>query len=164
MNASTVKLNRVAVATVLLGWLLAGLTACATAAASPAIHHDSKPEDVVTLQFALVNTGMASGDFSTLAQVFAPDATLTKSSPSGVTTVYQGLPAITAYYQGLRGSFPQYRWTTDSMRTLSESVVLAYEHAGSPPLSVAGRCVHVIVVHAGKIVSYDWAVFYPGKP
>jgi hypothetical protein len=41
--------------------------------------------------------------------------------------------------------------------------VIAYEHAGSSPLSVAGRCVHVMRIENGKITSYDWAVFFPGQ-
>jgi len=41
--------------------------------------------------------------------------------------------------------------------------VLVYQHAGSPPLRVAGRCVHVFVVENGEITSYDWATYYPGQ-
>jgi hypothetical protein len=107
---------------------------------------------------------MASGDFTAFDQVFAPDATLTTSNPAGVTTVHQGLPAILAYYQGFQAAHPLCRWTVDSLRSLSESVVLTYDHACSPPQSVAGRCEHLFVVHAGLIESYDWTTFYPGKP
>ena len=50
------------------------------------------------------------------------------------------------------------------MRMLAPTVVLSYEHAGSPPLAVAGRCAHLFVVQNGKVESVDWVVFYPGKP
>jgi hypothetical protein len=155
---------RAVAATLLTGVLLLGLAACATASAAAVQPHDTRAEDVVMHQFALFNAGMASGDFTAFDQVFAPDATLTTSSPAGVTTVHQGLPAIIAYYQAFQAQHPLCRWTNDSLRSLSESVVLAYDHACSPPQSVAGRCAHIFVVHAGLIESYDWVTFYPGKP
>jgi hypothetical protein len=152
-------------ATLLIALALLGLSACgAPASAAPLQQSDPRAEDVVMHQFALFNAGMASGDFSAFDQVFAPDATLTTSNFTGATTVHQGLPAIIAYYQAFQAAHPLCRWTNDSLRSLSESVVLAYDHACSPPQSVAGRCVHIFVVHAGLIESYDWITFYPGKP
>jgi hypothetical protein len=117
---------------------------------------------VATSYFSILNAGMKSGDFSAMATVFAPDATFTRSAPTGVTTVYHGIAAITRFYQSLAKQVPGYQWTTDSLRVLAPTVVLAYEHAGSPPLKAAGRCVHVFTIQAGKIVSYDWVVFFPG--
>lgn len=119
---------------------------------------------VVTTYLQLFNAGMKSGDFSAMASVYAPEATLTQSSPKGVTTVLHGLAAITSFYQSLRAKFPGYQWTVESMRSLAPNVVLVYQHAGSPPLRVAGRCVHVFVVQDGKITRYDWATYYPGQP
>jgi hypothetical protein len=144
--------------------LMLGVAACATASAAPVTHRDTRAEAVVLHQFALFNAGMASGDFTAFDQVFAPDATLTTSSPAGVTTVHQGLAEIIAYYQAFQALHPLCRWTVDSLRSLSESVVLTYDHACSPPQSVAGRCEHLFVVHAGLIQTYDWTTFYPGKP
>ena len=89
---------------------------------------------------------------------------LTQSNPKEVTTVLHGLAAITTFYQGLRTKFPGYQWTVENMRSLSPNVVLIYQHAGSPPLHVAGRCIHVFVVADGKITSYEWATYYPGQP
>jgi hypothetical protein len=99
-----------------------------------------------------------------MSSVFAPDATLTQSSPKGVTAVIHGLTAITNFYRGLKTRFAGYQWTVESMRSLAPNVVLVYQHAGSPPLRVAGRCMHVFVVQDGKIVTYDWATYYPGQP
>jgi hypothetical protein len=161
MTARLVR-NRPLALSLLAGMLLIGLAGCAADTASAA--HGPKPEDIVAQQFILFNVGMRSGNFSALAQVYAPNAILTKSGPSGVTTVYQGLPAILAYYHSLQAVNPGIQWTTDSMRSLAGGVVLVYEHAGSPPQSVPGRCVHVFVIQSGKIVTYDWAVFYTGKP
>lgn len=114
--------------------------------------------------FQLLNRDMMSGDFSDLGTVFSSGATLTKSGTDGKTAVYQGLSQITGYYQSLYQKVPKWQWTTDELRPLSNRIVLAYEHAGSPPLSVASRCIHVFVIRQGKIVSYDWAAFYPGQP
>ena len=163
MSLRLLHLRQVA-ATLLTGVLLLGLAACATASAAGAQPHDTRAEAVVLHQFDLFNAGMASGDFAAFDQVFAPDAMLTTSNPAGVTTVHQGLAAIIAYYQAFQAQHPLCRWTVDSIRSLSESVVLTYDHACSPPQSVAGRCEHLFVVHAGLIQTYDWTTFYPGKP
>jgi len=48
------------------------------------------------------------------------------------------------------------------MRMLAPNIVLVYQHAGSPPLRVAGRCVHLFVIKGGKIATYDWATYYAG--
>jgi hypothetical protein len=139
----------------------------AIAAAHLSAGHTAARADAVTVAntySSIFNASMKSGDFSALASVFAPDATFTRSNPLGVTKVYHGLKSILAAYSGIYKMFAGYQWTIDSMRSLDPSVVLAYEHAGSPPLSVAGRCMHVFVVVDGKIQSYDWTTFYPGKP
>jgi hypothetical protein len=49
------------------------------------------------------------------------------------------------------------------MRTLSPTVVLNDEHAGTSSMAIPSRCAHVFVVEKGKMVSYDWVVFFPGK-
>lgn len=134
-----------------------------TSAANRPHKHYASAAAVATAYFQVLNTGMATGDFSGLPSVFATDATLTKSNPDGKTTVYHGLTEITAFYQSLHDKLPGWQWTTDETRALSKSVLIAYEHAGSPPLSVASRCVHVFVVSKGRIAGYDWTAFYPGQ-
>ncbi|GAC1360223.1 MAG: hypothetical protein NVSMB42_19700 [Herpetosiphon sp.] len=126
--------------------------------------NERSTEEVTRTYFEILNTGMRTNDFSALASVFAPDATLTRSNPKGQTNVYQGLEAITGFYQSLPANAPGYQWITDTLRPLSRDVALAYEQAnGTPPLTVASRCAHVITVKKGKIVSYDWIVFFPGQ-
>jgi len=169
------KANLLALLTLLVVFLISGLAACGGGAnAQPSTSQSntklsaksSEPGAtmVVTTYLQLFNAGMRSGDFSTMTSVFAPDATLTQSSPKGVTMVLHGLAAITAFYQGLKTKFAGFQWTVESMRSLAPNVVLVYQHAGSPPLRVAGRCVHMFVVENGKITSYDWATYYPGQP
>ena len=41
------------------------------------------------MYFLVFKAGMRSGDFSALASVYAPDTTLTESSPKGVITLLQ---------------------------------------------------------------------------
>src|SRR5438552_10545933 len=175
MNRYSRKAKLCALLSLLVVLLLSGLAACGEQAnALPSTTQSSAQQNststqpgaptVVTKYLQLFNAGMKSGDFAALASVYAPDATLTQSNPKGVTTVIHGLTAITTFYQGLRTKFPGYQWTVESMHSLSPSVVLVYQHAGSPPLHMAGRCMHVFVVTGGKITRYDWATYYPGQP
>ncbi|GAC1424959.1 MAG: hypothetical protein PVS3B3_17450 [Ktedonobacteraceae bacterium] len=146
--------------------LIMGFAACGGAADTLTNTTQAAPPSATTVvktYLRIFNAGMKSGDFSALHSVYTSDATLTQSSPKGVTTVVHGLASIIDFYQGLRKKLPGFQWTVDSMRSLAPSVVLVYQHAGSPPLQVAGRCIHVFVVEHGKITRYDWATFYPGK-
>jgi hypothetical protein len=143
--------------------LLVATTAAAHVSASRTAARAVAPQ-VVTSFSSIFNDGMKSGDFSAMASVFAPGATFTRSTPQGVTKAYHGLKAIIGAFTAIQKTFAGYQWTIDSMRPLDQWVVLAYEHAGSPPQSVPGRCMHVFVIVDGKIRSYDWTTFYPGKP
>jgi ketosteroid isomerase-like protein len=165
MNTYTRKAKLFALLTFLVMLLMSGLVACDVVANAQQKTTSPEPHatTVVTKYLQLFNAGMRSGDFSAMASVYAPDATLTQSSPKGVTTVVHGLANIITFYQGLRTKFPGYQWTVENMRSLASNVVLVYQHAGSPPLRVAGRCVHVFVVKGGKIATYDWATYYPGQ-
>jgi ketosteroid isomerase-like protein len=146
--------------------LIGGLAACGGPASAQPNTAAAPPSatSVVTTYLQLFNAGMRSGDFSALASVYASDATLTQSNPKGVTTVVHGFAKIITFYQSVRTKFPGFQWTVESMRSLAPNVVLVYQHAGSPPLRVPGRCMHVFVVQNGKITSYDWATYYPGQP
>ncbi len=147
---------------VLLVGALSAYRLQAHAAGSP---QDGEPDqDVVQIYFQILNAGMISGDFSALDTVYAPDATLTQSTPKGVTTVYSGIGDITAWYQSFQAHFSGIQFTQDSMRSLAPHVVLSYEHAGKPTWIAQGRCMHVFTLKQGKIVSLDWATFYGGQP
>ena len=167
MHTSSRTAKRFALLSLLVVLLIGGLAACGGAAnAQPnTTTTQSKPgaTTVVTTYLRLFNAGMRSGDFSALASVYAPDATLTQSNPKGVTTIVHGLTNILTFYQGVHTKFPGFQWTVESMRSLAPNVVLVYQHAGSPPLRVAGRCIHLFVLENGKITSYDWATYYPGQ-
>ncbi len=144
------------------------LSACASAQAqtqtsTQAPSHLLSASEVVEHYFSILNAGMKSGNFSALNSVFASDATLTRSTLDGKTTVYHGLADITGFYDTLPAKVPGFQWTTDSLRSPSTTVVLAYEHAGTPSMALPSRCAHVFVVQNGKIVSYDWVVFFAGK-
>ena len=165
MNILERKTNPLALLIVLVVLLICGLAACggSTNAQSNTTLTESNATTMVTTYLQLFNAGMQSGDFSAMASVYAPDATLTQSNPKGVTTIVHGLANITTFFQGLKTRFAGYQWTVESMHSLAPNVVLVYQHAGSPPLLVADRCVQVFVVQNGKINSYDWATYYPGQ-
>jgi uncharacterized protein YdaL len=144
------------------------LSACASAQAqtqttTQAPSHPLSASEVVDHYFSILNAGIKSGNFSALSSVFASGATLTRSTLDGKTTVYHGLAEITGFYDTLPTKVPGFQWTTDSLRSPSTTVVLAYEHAGTPSMALPSRCAHVFVVQDGKIVSYDWVVFFAGK-
>ena len=144
------------------------LSACASAQAktqtsTQAPSHLLSASEVVEHYFSILNAGMKSSNFSALNSVFASDATLTRSTLDGKTTVYHGLAEITGFYDTLPTKVPGFQWMTDSLRSPSTTVVLAYEHAGTPSMALPSRCAHVFVVQNGKIVSYDWVVFFSGK-
>jgi len=165
MHLHSSTANQFAPPSLLVVLLIAGLAACGALTNAQQTTNPPMPNaaTVVTTSFQILNAGMRSGDFSALASVYAPDATLTQSNPKGVTTVVHGLTSITQFYQGVRARVPGYQWTTESMRSLAPDVVLAYEHAGSPPLRVASRCAHVFVIQNGKIADYHWIVYYLGQ-
>ncbi|GAC1443788.1 MAG: hypothetical protein NVSMB52_02530 [Chloroflexota bacterium] len=151
------------IAAALCGPVLGPMTAISTSAQTHAGKHFRSAQSTVDAYFGVLNHGMSTGDFSALKSVYAPNATLTKSGTDGKTAVYHGLSAITDFYHGLYAKIPNWQWTTDELRPLNKGIVLAYEHAGSPPLTVASRCIHVFVIKKGLISNYDWAAFYPGK-
>lgn len=164
MNMRAQKPNLLALLSLLVVILISGLSACggSTNAQPNATSPSPNAPAVVLMYFQIFNAGMRSGDFSALASVYSPGATVTKSNPNGVTTVVHGLDAIMRFYQGVWIKNPGYQWTQDSMRSLDSNVVLSYEHASSPPERVAGRCMHLFVVQNGKIMSMDWTTFYAG--
>jgi hypothetical protein len=142
--------------------LLAAVTAPPASARPPS--PQSSTQEVAARYFTVLNAGMKSGDFSALASVYVPDATLRASNPKGVTTVVHGLAALTTFYRGVRAKFPGYQWTTASWHSVAPTVVIFYERAGTPAMAAPGRCAHTIVVRSGKIASIDWVTYYPGQP
>ena len=157
--------KRFALLSVLVVLLIGGLAACGGSANAQPSTASPQPKatSVVTTYLQLFNAGMRSGDLSAMASVYAPDATLTQSNPKGVTTVIHGLAGIITFDQGVKAKFPGFQWTVENMYSLAPDVVLVYQHAGSPPQQVPGRCAHLFVVDHGKITRYDWITYYPGQ-
>jgi len=103
---------------------------------------------------------LTSGDVSAVASLYTPDATVTFSSPDGVTKVFHGRVAIARFYGHLRQMLPGFHWAQDTMRTLSPTVVLSYEHPVTPGGAVAGQCAHLFVTQGDRIASLDWVVYH----
>jgi hypothetical protein len=153
------------VATLGLGFVvLLGLLSGCGAQASAAAHTPADPPDtqVVTTYFQILNAGMLSGDFTALSTVYAPDATLTQSSPTGKQVVATGLSEITNWYTAFQQAHPGIQFAQDRMRTLAPHVVLSYEHAPAN-WPIPGRCMHLFTLKGGLIESLDWATYYGGQ-
>ena len=165
MNTHARKVKLLTLLSLLVVILISGLSACGGSTNAQPNAPSPRPSapPVVLTYFKIFNAGMKSGDFSAMSSVYAPDATLTQSNPKGVTTVVHGIDAIMRFYEGLWATYPGYQWTQESMRSLDSNVVISYEHAGSPPLRVASRCLHVFVVQNGKIMSLEYTTFYAGQ-
>ena len=127
-------------------------------------HHAHNNQAVLDRYWVTLNTGMASttGDFSAMADVYSSEGTLTQSNPAGVTTINQGIDAIIAFYAKAWVKFQGYQWTPDTTRWLTRGIALNYEHAGSPPLSVPGRCAHLFMFDDGRIQTLDWVTYFGG--
>ena len=165
MNTLARKAKLLTLLSLLVVILVIGLSACGGSTNAQPNTTSPKPgaPPVVLTYFRIFNAGMRSGDFSALASVYSRDATLTRNSTNGKTTVIHGIDAIMRFYEDLWTEYPHYQWTQESMRSLDSNVVLSYEHAGSPPLRVASRCLHLFVVQNGKIMSLEWTTFYAGQ-
>jgi hypothetical protein len=129
-------------------------------ARSPSAIPGRTAQAVVTTYFRIFNAGLQGAGFAALPSVYAPNATLTVSTPQGVTTVFQGLTPITGWYKGFAATHHGLRLTRERVRTPLPNVVIDYERAGMASHPLIGRCAHVFVVQQGKIVSDDFIVFY----
>ena len=134
---------------------------------APDEHHHHHPNQALLNRYwKTLNAGMASsnGDFSAMADVYAANATLTQSNPAGLTVVSHGIDTIIAFYASLWTKLHGDQWTLDSTRWLARDIALNYEHAGSPPLTVPGRCAHLFVFRHHRIHTLDWVTFFAGTP
>jgi hypothetical protein len=131
------------------------------AAAGPATGSQSA-EALVALYYRILNAGMRSGDFSPMASVYAPDATLTHSTPEGETSTFHGLNAIIAYYHRTYLSNPGIQFIRDTWYGLSPTIVLNYEHVSPPGFRLPTRCSHLFVLQNGKIQHLFWVVYFAG--
>jgi hypothetical protein len=119
-------------------------------------------QGVVTAWLRALNAGMHTGDFTALGALYAADATFTLSNPTGITSVYRGRDQIVAFFEGFQRSEPGLQFTQESMASLAREVVVAYENAGSQPLSARPRCFHVFQVRKGLVQDEHWVVFFGG--
>jgi hypothetical protein len=117
---------------------------------------------LVSTYYSHINVDFQSGNFSDLSTFYAPNAVLTQSNPAGVTTVFKGLAAITAFYQGLYAKMPKLHFALTAERSLSPTILLRYEHGSTPTMANGPRCVHLFTVVNGLIQTDDWASYFAG--
>jgi len=157
-------------AVLLVGVLSAyGLNANAVAhAASNIARDDGKPDqEVVQTYFQIFNAGLRSGDFSALASVYAPDATLIQANSKNVVAIKHGVSDIIDWYTTTFGIgtpghgmqfIPDLRYPP--MQSLAPHVVLTYEYALPLGFSQAGYCMHVFTLQYGWIESVHWVTYF----
>jgi hypothetical protein len=113
---------------------------------------------------------MRSGDFSSLASVYAANARLTmyrytlrRDIAPLRTGEANGLAAITALYGKFQSAFPGYQWTQLQVTRVSPTRVVSYEQVRSPGGSIA-ESETVLVIKGGKITRLVWTLdFGPQK-
>jgi hypothetical protein len=157
-------------AVLLVGVLSAyGLQAHAVApAAANTVRDDGKPDQaVVQTYFQIFNAGLQSGDFSALASVYAPDATLIQSNSKNVVAIKHGVSDIIAWYTmtfGIGTPAHGSQFTPDlrypAMQSLAPHVVLTYEYALPLGFAQAGYCMHVFTLQYGWIESVHWVTYF----
>lgn len=125
--------------------------------------HTMSAQVLISTYYDHMNVDFQSGMFNDLAMFYAPDAVFTQSNPAGVTKVYKGLAAITAFYKGLYAKLPSLHFGLAAERDLSPTILLCYEHGSTPTMPDGPRCAHLFTVVHGLIVTDDWVTYFPGK-
>jgi hypothetical protein len=162
-----VKIIGLSLFAVLLVGALSAYGLHARAADDPTPQDGQPDRAVVETYFQILNAGLLSGDFSALASVYAPDATLIQSNSKNVVTIKHGVSDIVAWYttsfgpgspaHGMQFTFdPRY----PPMQSLAPHVVLTYEYALPNGFSQAGYCMHVFTLQGGMIESVHWATYF----
>lgn len=153
-------------AVILVGALSAYRLQARAAGNSPP-QYEEGDQAVVEKYFQIFNAGLLSGDFSALATVYAPDATLFQSNSKNVATIINGASDIIAWYTktfglGTPGHGSQFvpdpRYPP--LRALAPHVIVTYEYALPPGFSQAGYCMHVFTLKGGWIESVNWATYF----
>jgi hypothetical protein len=155
-------LRRSALALTSAALVLGSTTASSLAYPAPPPPENLSPIGVAVEYVAALNAGMMSGDFSPLATLYARTAMVVSNSPSGRTGTYRGLGAITRFYRATWEAAPGFRWTEDSVRPLSGTVILMYEHSSGPGMRVPARRADLFVVRGSRIVSQDSTTYFAG--
>jgi hypothetical protein len=132
-----------------------------SAAAQPRSSQQSG-EALVTLYYQIFNAGLRNGDFSAMASVFAPDATLSHSSAQGETSTFQGLNAIIAFYHRVYLNIPGTQFKRDKLYDLSPTILLNYEHGVGTGLRLPPRCSHLFDIRNGRLHQVFWVVYFNG--
>ena len=138
---------------------------CAALPGRVAAHPPLNQQDtsaVVNLYYRIINAGFLSGDFSALAAVYAPDATLVRSTPQGETFALHGLQQIIPYYHRLFQGDPDVQFVRDHWYLLSPTILLNYEHITSRAFRSGARCSHLFVIQNGHIQQLFWVAYFAG--
>lgn len=120
------------------------------------------PSDEAVVQAYLFAANQALSGYGTDAfnGVIDPNATLTASNPSGVTTTVHGLPAIQRWFATWAKAGAGLQLTTTGDSDPMPGIVMHYEVAGNAANPTAARYAHVFVIRNYMVVSDNFITFY----
>lgn len=172
---------------VLLAGAFSAYGAQVHAAGGPTPRDGETDQDVVQHYFQIFNSALTYKDaqgncsnagFDVLADVYAPDATLTQTNSHNVIAVRHGVDNIIQYYKtsfGCGTPVNGAQFLPDlaprpgdsnpydvhpAIRSLAPHVVDSYEYAKPIGWAVAGYCEHLFTLQGGMIESLDWVTYY----
>jgi hypothetical protein len=158
------RFHALVLASVLL--LLGSMSGVALARPIPAgnLAPQARPLQVAHSYFAVLNAGMRTGDFSSLASVYTANARLIMCrwvppyiSPEKTGDAH-GLAAITALYQKVQSAFPGYQWTLLRVNRVSSTRVVSDERARGPGGSGSLESETDFVIKGSKITRLAWSL------
>jgi hypothetical protein len=151
---------RFRIASVVLSSVLALSLVSATSSTRGSAASTNTPANVVVSYFKVANDILRGASTSTLAGVYAPDATLVFSNPKGQTATFHGLPAIKGWYKVWAVGAAGLQLKQVSTRSPLPGMVIHYEVAVDSSNQVIARCAHVFAIAGGKILSDDFVIYY----
>jgi hypothetical protein len=111
-----------------------------------------------------LNADMRTGDFSSLASLYAGGATLTtyRSLPRDLyreqTGEARGLSAITRVYGEIHRAFLGYRWIQVQVDAISDGRIVSHERIQGPPGSHTLWSETIATIRGAKIRHLDWTL------
>jgi hypothetical protein len=147
--------------------LLFGSVAGTVRASSHSAGNNARPSHAVLLlrsYFGILNSDMRTRNFSSLASVYAANATLTtyRALPRDTyleqTAQVQGLAAIKQLYREIAHSFAGYRWIQVAVSGISGARLLSHERIQGPAGSPALWSETVATVRGGRITRLEWTL------
>jgi hypothetical protein len=167
-NRKEMVMKRLHALSLVCAFLLLGSTMSTALAGSSLSRNPSRQSRALQLvrdYLSVLNADMRTGEFSSLASVYARDSTLTmfRSLPRDTYYVEEtgqvhGIAAIVRGYREVYQGFRGYRWIQVQVYYASDGRVVSYERVQGAPGRRVLRSETVATIHGGKIKQLDWTV------